>query len=103
MEAIASGPHLLTDKGLKAPECIASGEDAHAAGSDEQTGNDEHDTPDDLFPDDRENARDHQDDSQYPEHCCQHDVLLREVRPRLRSRCTPRISAFIPSARSLVI
>ena len=44
-----------------------SGEDAHPAGADEQTDDDEHDPPQHLPPEDREDARDHQDDGKDPQ------------------------------------
>ena len=44
----------------------SSGEDADSAGADEQTDHDQYDTPDHLFPDDREDTGDHQDDRNDP-------------------------------------
>src|SRR5215467_3570054 len=43
------------------------GEDAHATGADQQTNNDQHDAPEELPPEEREDAGDHQNDCEDPE------------------------------------
>jgi hypothetical protein len=50
---------------------MVSGEDADPARADQETDHDQHNTPDHLLPDDREDAGDHQDDRHDPQHRCQ--------------------------------
>jgi len=52
---------------IKAACCFRSGEDAHPAGAHEETDDDEHDAPEQLLPDDRDDSGDDEDDRKDPQ------------------------------------